>query len=77
MLFQRACQCFFYMVCRTVFLGTAKGAVLQNTEVGQVCLLVRAHGVFGHYDSSNASLYGRLYSIHENAQPACNAVFLH
>ncbi|MFT8780751.1 hypothetical protein [Acetobacter orientalis] len=65
------------MVCRTVFLGTAKGAVLQNTEVGQVCLLVRAHGVFGHYDSSNASLYGRLYSIHENAQPACNAVFLH
>ncbi|WP_143296187.1 hypothetical protein [Acetobacter orientalis] len=60
-----------------VFLGTAKGAVLQNTEVGQVCLLVRKHGVFGHCGSSTTSLYGRLYSIHENAQPACNAVFLH
>ncbi|WP_179193372.1 hypothetical protein [Acetobacter orientalis] len=55
------------MVCCTVFLGTAKGAVLQNTEVGHVCLLVRKHGAFGHYDSSTASLYGRLYSIHENA----------
>lgn len=75
MLFQRACQCFFYMVCCIVFLGTAEGAVLQNIEVGQVCFLVRKHSVFGHYDSSTASLYGHRDSIHENAQPACCCAF--